>query len=774
MTRARVAAILFRMRRLFALAVVGLALAAVWNLLAGGLGAPGPGPGSGVPDAAEPGAAVRGEEVGGERSPAPDTGVAAELPDAFTSTPEDGEPSVDPVRDGVVVVVVDPEGRPVADLGIEVTWRKGYGDYGVDRGRTDAGGGFATTVREVAMIEDVDGTDPRSGVSLDAASPPDPRDAVGRRVFVQLPVWRDVAVSVRDLDGAPVSGVEVVFDRTSAFPREPGTCVLGLPEARGVTGEDGALRLELPEGIFEVDVDGVRALADWRLCVDPASGPIEVVLRVARAENGRAVRVRVVRPAGVEDVPVVTITNRGAPPPLPGEDARALVAVPDARARRGERVEGDVFVVRGVEPGDATLYVRCDGCEPWTQAVPPEVTETVAVLRAAEPEPPPRTVRGVVVDESGAPVSTARVGLCRDARIAHARFVQADGDGRFEVEVGTRGPYVLIARASGRALAMVGPFDGTVDPSPVRIEMAPERVVEGRVLDFEGRPVADANVWMYRERGPLRVFDPDAASPFLPESSTDDMGVIWPDGRFRIDEVGEGRVEIRAVPYEGSPFGIGRAVGPAGETVDVVLGRGFEDSVAVVGRVLDANSGAPIAGATVKLRPASGPGASEGYGEASADAGGRFRCVGPSAGRAVVVVEAAGYPTMAFPPRELGPGDNEVELEVPSALRLSLRLIDVRGVPVGGVEIGIDDGAGGLLALQDRLGRYDGASARTDLRGRVDLFGVPRARVRVVVGDVEGTGEVDLPIRGSISPGRHVFHLDLRAHPGGLLTLTVP
>src|SRR5690606_7796664 len=56
--------------------------------------------------------------------------------DAFVCTDEDGDPIADAVRDGVVVEVRDADGKPCAHCRIGVHWRKGFGLYGWDRGRT--------------------------------------------------------------------------------------------------------------------------------------------------------------------------------------------------------------------------------------------------------------------------------------------------------------------------------------------------------------------------------------------------------------------------------------------------------------------------------------------------------------------------------------------------------------------------------------------------------------------------------------------------------------
>src|SRR5262249_35740822 len=64
----------------------------------------------------------------------------------FVSRTEEGEVVADAVRDGLEVLVLRQDRVPVADAGITAHWRKGFGLYGSDAGRTDARGRFATTV----------------------------------------------------------------------------------------------------------------------------------------------------------------------------------------------------------------------------------------------------------------------------------------------------------------------------------------------------------------------------------------------------------------------------------------------------------------------------------------------------------------------------------------------------------------------------------------------------------------------------------------------------
>jgi len=139
----------------------------------------------------------------------------------FVSVDDEGDPIADPVRDGLSVLLIDEARRPLAGRSIDVRWRKGWGDYGNDRGTTDAQGRFATTVANSEMIEGVTVADDRVGV-LESwfdfyASAHDERT-----VLCVCPTLHPLRLRVVDQrgDAVPGASVKLASGELDAAPRE--------------------------------------------------------------------------------------------------------------------------------------------------------------------------------------------------------------------------------------------------------------------------------------------------------------------------------------------------------------------------------------------------------------------------------------------------------------------------------------------------------------------------------------------------------------------------
>ncbi|MBK7878687.1 MAG: carboxypeptidase regulatory-like domain-containing protein [Planctomycetes bacterium] len=313
---------------------------------------------------------------------------------------------------------------------------------------------------------------------------------------------------------------------------------------------------------------------------------------------------------------------------------------------------------------------------------------------------------GRVVDERDEPVPGARLEAFLDevgpgalgeasTRTSIAR-TESDELGRFalrvprglpcELDVGKDGyaPARFVLRAAGEELV-------------VRLT-APARLVV-RLAREDGGPVGDVAVAVE----PVREGS-DASWSSLAESRTDALGIA------RFDALPAGPVMVEVAPVDTVVPRPARVELKAGEVVERVVA--LAPGATVRGRVLDARSKSPIAGARLGI----GPGL---HGRTvTTDAQGEYAWPGVPADRAFLLhVEARGYghasKTVKGGPTE--PASERVDFELVPARRARGRLLAsdaTTPVPNARVE---------ARNVRGRLDTYDVRAARTDAEGRFEL-----------------------------------------------------
>jgi protocatechuate 3,4-dioxygenase beta subunit len=194
-------------------------------------------------------------------------------------------------------------------------------------------------------------------------------------------------------------------------------------------------------------------------------------------------------------------------------------------------------------------------------------------------------VAGEVRDERGNPIEGAEVGWIEAGRNQifdqDVSTTTTDGQGRFRFANARPGPLVLKVKAKGHApeLSHVAGQAGA-NPPPVTIQLGPAHKLEGRVIDSQGKPIAEAEVridtWRaFRSLGVFLVTDAD--------------------GWFRWEDAPADPVLIN-VSRTGFTTVLRRRV-TAGEESVMTLRR----SVSISGRIRDAATGKPIDQAQVEV-----------------------------------------------------------------------------------------------------------------------------------------------------------------------------
>jgi hypothetical protein len=412
--------------------------------------------------------------------------------------------------------------------------------------------------------------------------------------------------------------------------------------------EDGVLEVEVLAGQRPVPGAGVRLY--WRGPRDPNLGEASWRLASARTtdEQGRARLAS--RPGGY------------------------LVAV---------RAQGYGLVLRDVvRPyGEARTLLRL--------SLEPGQSLTGRTVEAGTKDPLPLVELSLTAYGRGTEEAWQSVEAPAEERI----YAQSDTRGDFRVDGLAPGSYLLEARAVGHVRAVQRrvrvPATG-----PLTVELQAAGVIEGFVVDGQGRPAAGAEVHVGGR---------------VPEVVTTGAG-----GGFSVEvEPGDHIVSARRGSEAGSLAS--PIIVSAGKTVrDVRIQLG--ESAALEGHVVAKATGAPIEGARVDVSPYGNNGDS---GRAVTDGAGFFSVGQLAPGSYDVMVSAQGYAESLRRALTVAAGERfSVEFQLAGTGTVEGFIRDSGGQPVPGAQV----------VSSNRWGGESGSTpmeARADAEGHYRLEGLP-------------------------------------------------
>jgi protocatechuate 3,4-dioxygenase beta subunit len=352
-----------------------------------------------------------------------------------------------------------------------------------------------------------------------------------------------------------------------------------------------------------------------------------------------------------------------------------------------------------------------------------------------------RVLAGKVVDEEGRPVASARVMLERNEPA-----VTRDS-GVFEVLNPPTGTLSMAIYRQGFAPLLIRRLE--IAERDLRIDLGmltlrKSAVLEGRVTDPQGKPVAGAKVFATT----LAVVVMDRFNAPIKENPGN--VVTDAEGRFRFRELHPGEtftLYVQRAGYIDEALGAIRATD--GKPLEIVL----QPEATISGSVID-EAGEPVPNATIQWLPEAPKGSQDGRGTTGTGQDGSFSLTKLDPGPARLVAAAEGRGTAEIDlTLEAGQDRKDVVLHLRTeGPTLEGRVLDSQGRPLAGVSVN-------PMRVMPLPGR---GSATTDESGHFRLEGLLLGETTIYASHPESSRSVRRKVL--IQPGRN--EIDLSFPPG--------
>lgn len=428
--------------------------------------------------------------------------------------------------------------------------------------------------------------------------------------------------------------------------------LLAAPQA--VTGADGTFSLEvgrvLGHGHLIVVAEGRQARrTPLHAQRGAAQGPLREILLIPGARLAGRVRDGSRRPVPGAGIRVTSSVAAG------GAEGLLAGAVSDADG---------IFCVPGVPTTGMCVTVEAVGHLTERRLASQQTPLDLELRRVG-------VVRGRVVGADGAPVADVEIDPVAATPVWTRQAVTSAADGTFALTVPCEHRYRILGftrappfRTFGSTL-LRGPADDVV-LTDLRSAAPEVRLLEVHAVDARGKAIPRFGL-------SLSVQDPADLHTAWLRHLTNRRDCTGP----AMVEVGQrpagARVPTVVVDAPGHAFAVVAVGDPPDGTLEVAL----DPEAVLTGRVLDAATGRPMSGVTVRVLP-KGAGRGDAFatraGEASG-ADGRYRAAGLRAGDHLVQAHAAGRPSSpVVAVRLAAAAETSLDIRVPAERRVRCRL----------------------------------------------------------------------------------------------------
>jgi len=538
------------------------------------------------------------------------------------------------------------------------------------------------------------------------------------------PFDRFVEGTIADLEGRPLSGAEVfAYETLRVRTGEDGRYEIAVPSI----GSQIRLTAQAP-GFAQEDATAEAPQGAKRARVDFRLKPEFRITGTVRDESGRPIEGANVRTIFTRENVAVT-----------GEDGRFTLGNLDpGRPRHMLYARREGFVETRVD-------VETSGVE-WVQDL---------VLRRGA------RVEGSVFDPSGAPVAGARLFIGFSPAAYNRLDAISRDDGSFVFPAVPPGKENLVTQAPGFAphiLNLAVPEDGAA-LSAIVVRLEAGHFVGGTVRDPAGSPLEDVRV--SAESGGVGL---------------DRRTRTGPDGRFRLEALPSGEIEL-GLYHKGFVHLRGHRVAVDRDDLAFTL----EPAGGLAGRVVDAQSGEPIATFRIRLvEPELGPGDRRGFGVSSSwvregilfhEGAWDTKEEVLEAGRIYAVeASAEGYATgrLSRVVAEVEPSADENVIRLARGASITGEVLDAAsGRPLSDATVKLASGKTPMIGWSDDS--HGRPLVRTDAEGRFRIENVPVDEHVLVVDHADRAPLRDGPFEVAGGAVHRVVRLGIGAALGGVL-----